>query len=228
MRTTRLRATSNLVHRAFNVTGEVLRETRAMRRGVKRMPKPVPWDWAAPRMLPIFSGPSLDGPGEPLIRARAEVGPMVQFGVDLGGAFMYVDEAVAQRWECSTEQLMDRALRNLSKRAGRIEGMQVVSGVMSGRSIRILRDRPRWASSLILAPNELFRLFGDHDQILGAPTESCLVSLPMDTPSHVVADILVDFERGTLRPLWLDPFIVSNQQISWGDEVEAGDEDDRW
>lgn len=139
MRMTRLRATSDLVHRAFNVTGEVLRETRALRRGVKRMPKPVPWDWAAPRLLPIFSGPSLDGPGEPLIR-----------------------------------------------------------------------------------------LFGDHDQILGTPSESCLVSLPMDTPSHIVADILVDFERGTLRPLWLDPFIVSNRQISWSDDVEARDDDDRW
>jgi hypothetical protein len=228
MRTTRLRATSNLVSRAVSVTGEVLRETRALRRGAKRMPKPVPWDWAAPRILPILSGPSLDQPGESLIRARSKVGPMVQFGVDLGAAFMYVDVAVAQRWECSSDQLMDQALRNLSTRAGRIQGMQVVSGVMSGRPIRLLRDRPRWASSLILAPHELFRLFGDHDQILGTPSESCLVSLPMDTPSYVVADILVDFERRTPRPLWLDPFIVANGQISWSDDGADGDDDERW
>ena len=60
MRTTRLRATSDLVHRVLTVTGEVARETRALQRAVKKMPKPVPWDWAAPRMLPILCGPSFD------------------------------------------------------------------------------------------------------------------------------------------------------------------------
>lgn len=226
MRTTGLRATSDLVHRVFIVTREVVRETRALRRAVKKMPKPVPWDWAAPRMLPIFAGPSFDPPGEPLVRARSEVGPMVEFGLDLGGVFTYVDEAVARRWECSREQLMARALRNLGERASRIQRTQVISGVMSGRSITMLRDRPKWASSLILAPDELFRLFGDHDQILGMPSTSCLVSLPSDTPTRIVADILVDLERGIRRPLWLNPFVVSDGRIIWSDDQEAEDDDD--
>lgn len=153
---------------------------------------------------------------------------MVQFGIDLGGVFTYVDEAVAQRWECSREQLMERALRNLADRASRVAKTQVIAGVMSGRSIRILQDRPKWASSLILAPDELFRLFGDHDQILGLPTTSCLVSLPVDTPAPNVADILIDFERGTLRPLWLDPFVVSERRITWTDDLEPDEGEDPW
>jgi hypothetical protein len=228
MRTTRLRAGSDLVYRVLSVTSEVARETRALRRGVKRMPKPMPWDWAAPRMLPILSGPSFDPPGEPLIRFRSELGPMVQFGVDLGGAFVYVDEPVARRWECTAEQLMERALRNLGDRASRVQPTQVAFGVMSGRSIRILRDRPRWASSLVLVPDELFRLFGDHDQIIGTPTQSCLVSLPLDTPPHTVAEILIDFERGTLRSLWLDQFVVEDRRLIWSDDAEADEDDDRW
>ena len=224
MRTTRLRATADLVHQVLNVTGEVVREQRALRRAVKSMPKPVPWAWAAPRMLPILAGPSFDPPGEPLIRARSEIGPMVQFGIDLGGVFTYVDEAVAQRWECSREQLIERALENLCHRTSSIQGTHIASGVMSGRSIRVLQDRPGWASSLILAPDELFRLFGDHDQILGTPTASCLVSLPSDTPPPVVADILVGLEHRTVRPLWLDPFVVAGRRILWTDDLDLDDE----
>ena len=224
MATTRLRAASDVIVRMLTVTGEVARETRALQRAVKKMPSPVSWDWAAPRILPILCGPSFDRPGEPLVRARSEVGPMVQFGIDLGGVFTYVDEPVARRWECSRDQLMDRALKNLHDRACRIRETQVVSGVMSGRSIRLLRDRPGWASSLILDPEGLFRLFGDHDQVVGTPTASILLSMPIDTPARIVAEIIVDFERDTMRSLWLDPFVVSDRQIIWclDDDDEDG------
>jgi len=192
------------------------------------MPKPVPWDWAAPRMLPFLSGPSFDEPGESLVRAQSPIGPMVEFGVDLGGAFTYVDEQVARRWECSPAQLMERSLQNLEVRAARIDGVQVVSGVMSGRSIRLLRDRPTWATSLLLAPDQLFRLFGDHDQILGTPTSSCLVSLPADTPPLIVADIVVDLERRALRPLCLGAFVLSDRRIRWCDDPSEDDDPDGW
>ena len=191
------------------------------------MPKPMFWEWAAPRLLPILSGPSFDPPGESLVRARSEIGPMVQFGVDLGGAYTFVDESVARRWECNAGQLMERALSNLATRASHLPGNQVASGVMSGRSIRILRDRPRWAASLILVPDELFRLFGDHDQFIGTPTPSCLVSVPIDTPPRTLAEIVVDFERDTLRVLWLDPFVIEDRRLMWcgnddeEDELEA-------
>ena len=160
------------------------------------------------------------------MRARSELGPMVQFGIDLGGAFTYVDEPVARRWECSNEQLLERAVRNLRDRASRIPPADVVSGVMSGRSIRILRDRPRWASSLVLDAEQLFRLFGDHDQIVGTPTASCLVSLAMDTPARIVADIIVDFERDTMRSLWLDPFVVADRRVIWCADEDDDDPDD--
>jgi hypothetical protein len=216
MGVTRLRATTKLVKGILTLTAATARETRALHRAARKMPKPMPWDWAAPRMLPILCGPSFDPPGESLVRARSELGPMVQFGVDLGGVFAYVDTPVAQRWECTPAQFMERALHNLHERASHIPKTQVVTGVMSGRSIRVLSDRPDWASSIVLDREHLFRLFGDHDQVVGAPTMSCLVSLPIDTPPNVVADILVDFEREAYpRILWLDPFLIEDRRISW-------------
>jgi hypothetical protein len=220
MRTTGLRVTSDLVHQAFRVTSDLAHERRAMQRAIRRMPKPMPWAWAEPRLLPFVSGPSFDGRGEALVRTRAPIGPMVEFGVDLGGLFTFVDEVVAQRWECTPQQLMGRALLNLEDRASRIQRTDLVSGVMNGRRITMLRGRPTWASSLVLVPQQLFRLFGDHDQIVGTPETACLVSLPIDTPGQVVADIVVQLEWHARRPLWVNPFVVTDGHLTWVDDLE--------
>ncbi len=220
-----LRATSDLVHQVLATTGEVARESRALRRAARRMPKPMPWDWAEPRLMPLLSGPTFDLPGEAIVRARSELGPMVEIGVDLGGVFTYVDEAVAQRWECSAQQLMGSGLRNLAERAARLQASQVTGGVMSGRAIRLLRDHPHWASSLVLVPEHLLRLFGSHDQIIGAPQMACLVSLPIDTPAAFAAEIILEFEQTARRSLWLDPFLVRDGQLSWCGDTDEDDGD---
>jgi hypothetical protein len=43
--------------------------------------------------------------------------------------------------------------------------------------------------------------------------------MPLDTPARVVSDIMFDFERRALRPLWLDPFFVID--LTWGDDEAA-------
>lgn len=206
----------------------VAREERDLRRAVKQMPRPVPWDWAAPRLIPVVAGPVMDPPGESLVRVQSNLGPMVEIGLDLGAAMTYVDARVAERWECSPDQLMARALKNLHDRAARIANDRVQTGVFSGRAVRVLRERPRWASSLLLIPDELFRLFGAHDQVIAAPTADCLLSFPLETPPLTIADIVVDFERGSRRPLWLDPFLVSEGRLIWAEPGGSVDEDDPW
>ena len=188
------------------------------------MPNPVPWDWAAPRLMPLLSGPQFDDPDLPIVRLTSELGPAVEFGLDLGGVFLTVDRHVAERWECSSEQLMDRGLANLRERAAKVTPDQVVAGVMSGHTIRILRDRPSWASSILFDLPTIHRLFGAHDQLLAAPTTSCLVSLPIDTPTRIAAEIVIDFE-GPLTSLFLDPFVMEDGVLTWGGNAhDEGDE----
>jgi hypothetical protein len=207
-------------------TAHVARRQRALKRAVRKMPNPVPWEWAAPRLMPLLSGPQFDDPDLPLVRVTSAIGPTVEFGLDLGGVFLTVDRLVAERWECSADQLLERSLENLRDRASRITTSQVVSGVMSGRTVRILRDRPAWASSVLLDPPSVHRLFGTQDQILAAPTTTCLVSLPIDTPTRIVADIVVDFE-GPLTSLFLDPFVLEDGELLWaGDELDDEADDD--
>jgi hypothetical protein len=192
------------------------------------MPKPVPWDWAAPRLIPVLAGPIIDPPGEASVRVRSDLGPIVEIGLDLGTALAYVDMRVAERWECSPDQLIDKSLQNLTRRAERIDVDRIQAGVCSGRAMHLLRGRPPWASSLLLAPEALTRLFGGHDQIFAAPTAECLLSFPLDTPALTIADMVVDFERGSRRPLWLDPFVISDGELSWIQPVSEGDGGDDW
>ena len=225
MKSIAARETVQQTIQVIRVTANVARRQRRMRRAFRAMPNPVPWDWAAPRIMPLLSGPQFDDPDLPLVRLTSELGPAIEFGLDLGGVFATVDRRVAERWECTAEQLWQRGLANLTDRAARIATDQVVAGVMSGRTIRVLRDRPAWASSILLDLPSIHRLFGDHDQILAAPTTGCLVSLPIDTPPRIAAEIAVDFE-GPLTSLFLDPFVMEDGLLHWSGDALGDDLDD--
>jgi hypothetical protein len=212
-----------LLANVVRVSARLERNRRAVERAARRMPKPVPWDWAEPRIMPLLSGPSFDGPGESLVRATSALGPAVEFGLDLGTVFLVVDEIVAERWERSAEQLLDCALRNLRQRAERLTPADVTTGVMSGRRVRLLDKRPRWASSILLDLPTLIRLFGGHDQFLAAPRTDCLLSMPTDTPTRAFAEIAVGLED-RWNSLWLDPFVLESGELLW--EGSLGDEDE--
>jgi hypothetical protein len=81
--------------------------------------------------------------------------------------------------------------------------------------VRVLRDRP-WASSLLLVPDELTRVFGAHDQVILAPGNGLLLSLPTDMPSDAIANIAVDMEMAERWPLFLDPFVLLDGVLGWG------------
>jgi hypothetical protein len=46
--------------RAAAMAKQVVREDQAMRRAARQMPKPVPWEWAKPRIVPLLAGPYFD------------------------------------------------------------------------------------------------------------------------------------------------------------------------
>jgi hypothetical protein len=198
----------------FRLAAAILRRDAAFRRGAKTMPKPAPWEWVRPRLLPLLAGPCLPTEPDEVVRAVAAPGCAVLIGVDLGGSFAYVDERVAERWETSTQQLLAAAMGNLARRASRVPQENVVTGTLSGYIVRTIR-RPRWVSSLVLVPCELMRLFGSHDQLVAAPGRGLLVSFPADMPLSVAADTVVDLEIGDPEPLLLDPFVIDAGELIW-------------
>jgi len=181
-----------------------------MTRAIRRMPKPVPWDWARHWLVPLLAGPMIDLEGESLVRSVMDPGVAVVFGIDLGPGLALVAEAVARRWECTSEQVQDAATANLKRWAGQLEPMTVRSATMSGHRLRIIDGRPAWASSILLVESELRRLFGDSDQVLAAPRRDTLLSFSPETPGRITSEIVVDFEVDAPYPLMLDPFLLED------------------
>jgi hypothetical protein len=213
MRTERPPKGHSALRRALRVTYDIVREQRDLHRAAKRMPRPVPWVWAEPRLLPLLAGPYIDPPDLALVRTEVDPGCAVVFGLDLGGIFTNVDTAVAERWECSTGQLLDAAMTNLRQRTAAIPPTAVVQASFSGRIARLLRLPGGWASSVLLVQEDLVRLFGSHDQLFAAPDRSTLISLPVDMPGNIAGDIVVDLEMGATYPLMLDPFLLQDATL---------------
>ncbi len=214
--------------RVVKLAAHVARRQRAVERAALRMPRPAPWDWAAPRLMPLLARPGFDDPDAPIVRHDSELGPSVEFGIDLGGVFMMVDQPVADRWECSPAQVMAQAMTNLRDRAGKLPPTVVASGVLSGWPIKVIRDRPAWASSLLLDHASVTRLFGNHPQILAAARTDCLVSFPIEIPGRIAAAISVDLERSSEDSLFLDPFVLEGGALLWGGLAPDDEEDDQW
>jgi hypothetical protein len=210
----------------FRRTARVIKDDRAFRRAAARMPKPVPWDWARPRLMPLLAQPCVDLPGEERIRIVAEPGCAVEFGIDLGGHFPIVDRVVAERWECTVEQLNEAAIANLQRRAAALPAASIQHAVRSGHAFRLLRMPLGCASSLLLVPDELRRLFGRHDQVLAAPGRHTLLSFPVDAPTMAAAEITVDIERDELAPLFLAPFYLCDGNLIWDDALGDLEEDE--
>jgi len=185
------------------------------------MPKPLPWDWARPRLVPLLAGQHL---GPELVTVLGRPGCAVIFGVEVNGAHLLVDRQVARRWETSDAQLEAAAMRNLDRRAARLTPSDVRTGTLAGRIVRVL-DQVPWASSLLLSPEHLVRVFGAHDQVFGTPKRGVLMSFSADVPTRVIAHIVVDAEVNAAWPLLLDPFFLENGQLLWQDLDELGD---RW
>lgn len=221
----RLRRRSAIA-RATTIVEHIFREQRELARAARKMPRPVPWEWARPRLLPLLAGPAMDDPELPVVRAVAGPGCAVEFGMDLGGVFLTVDALVAERWETSPEQLRDVALANLRGRTEELSPKSLRTGTFSGRMVRMLRGPEGYAASLVLLTDELMRVFGGHDQILAAPSRSFLVSFPIDTPTSVVAYTVVDLEMGESLPLMFDPFVLMDGVVHWQPRESVAFDDD--
>ena len=108
-------------------------------------------------------------------------------------------------------------MANLERRVGAIPDSAVQHAVMSGRAFRLLRSPSGCASSVLLIPDQLRRLFGGHDQMLAAPGRHILLSFSIEMPTIAAAQIAVDIEQDELAPLFLGPFLLSDGTLIWDD-----------
>lgn len=206
------RRTSGKDYRTMDLgNGMVLASPEAVLRAMGGLPPDLDWEPLAPSVIPILPRrrPQPPGSGEPF-RVILPPGIPTGFGIDIGPAFLVVGEALLASWSISAAELVATGLANLRERMRPVRPRDVVHQELDGIPARMLQSGVGCASALLLAPDELGRVFGAAPQLLLAPMRDLLISLPADTDRRMAGwlnDELADMDPNGLA---LDGFVLED------------------
>ena len=183
----------------------------AVMRAVGSLPQDLGWDELAPSVIPVLPRrrPMPPMSGEP-VRVTLPPGIETGFGIDIGPAFLVVGATLLAGWPVGPADLVARALTNLRERSRTVRARDLVAIEIEGVPTRVLQTGVGCASALVLAPDELRRIFGQRRQCLLAPMRDVLVSLPPDVDRAFAA--WLNEELATMDPngLALDAFVLED------------------
>jgi hypothetical protein len=165
------------------------------------------WDEVADEILPVFErARPFAFEVEPPAQAIVPPGVTIGFGVDLGLAFARVALAHLDDWPVDLAGLTDRALRNLHERTRHARDFDLVEGPVGGVPTVAFQSRDGWASTAILVPDAIERLFGRGPALFIAPSRDLLVGLPHDVDLEFATWLAEEFEASDPNALRLEAF----------------------
>lgn len=197
--------------------GTSIPDERQLREAIGSIPEEIDWEWARPRIVPLFERGGAEGTvGDPMINMVTPLGVGIGFGIELGVMFARVTKSMGERWEASVEQIERVAFENLRDAVALVDRRDLQRAVFNGHVLHALPDPPGWASSVILAGEaEITRIFGDHDQVFTTPTRSALLSFDARTPKRAIVDVTLALEEMDDHPLLIDPFVLEGGSLAW-------------
>jgi hypothetical protein len=165
------------------------------------------WQDVADDVLPVFErARPFTYEAEPPAHAIVPPGVTIGFGVDLALAFARVGTAQLAGWPVDLAGLTERALRNLRHRARRARDYDLVREPIGGFPTVAFQSRDGWASTAVLLPDALERLFGPEPALLIAPSRDLLVRLPDDVDLAFATWLAEEFEADDPNALRLEAF----------------------
>ena len=144
------------------------------------------WEDLADDILPVFErARPFTYEVEPPAHAIVPPGVTVGFGMDLGPAFARVGIRHLEAWPIDLAVLTERALHNLRRRARKARDYDLVTESIDGVPTVAFQSRDGWASTAVLIPEAIERVFGPAPALLIAPSRDLLLGLPpwTSTPS---------------------------------------------
>lgn len=180
-----------LIHTARVGPGVVTAPLDEVLGALAAAPDPTDWDAVSRFVVPVFPRrrPLPFGAPDP-VRLRLPPGVLVSFGIDLGPAFAYVLPEVLAKWPVTAEGLAVVALDNLRDLLT-ASGPGTLSRVeFDGIPARVLQTGHGVASTAVLLPDQIRRIFGAAPQRFVAPSRDVLVSLPLASDPEAAADLV--------------------------------------
>jgi hypothetical protein len=163
------------------------------------------WRDIAGHVLPVFER-AHPYDVEPPAHAIVPPGVTVGFGVDLGPAFARVGASQLEHWPVDLDGLTERALRNLRRRTRHARDYDLIREPIGGVTTVAFQSRDGWASTAILVPEAIERLFGPRPALFIAPSRDLLLGLPDDVDLGFATWLAEEFEAEDPNALRLEAF----------------------
>jgi hypothetical protein len=145
----------------------------------QRLDPDLAWPSISELVIPLFQRMRPYASGFPeAVRALVPPGVSVTFAIDAGPAFTHISEDLLGRWGLPLSDVIAQAFANLERRAAACSPEQLVHEPVGGIRLRALQSRTGSASTFVLLPHALARIFGPGPQLFIAPMRDLLVSLP--------------------------------------------------
>jgi hypothetical protein len=165
------------------------------------------WAGVADDVLPVFErARPFSDEVDPWVQAIVPPGVTVGFGVDIGLAFVRVSAIQLASWSIDLPGLTERALRNLRRRARHATDYDLVAEPVGGVPAVAFQSRDGWASTAVLVPEAIERLFGREPALFIAPSRDLLVRLPSDVDLDFATWLTEEFEATDPNALRLEAF----------------------
>jgi hypothetical protein len=204
-------------HETWDVGNGVVQATPgAVMRAMGGLPPDLDWEVMAPNVIPILPRrrPMPPMAGDPF-RVTLPPGIPTGFGIDIGPAFLVVGSSLLETWPIGPAELVATGLDNLRVRMAGIRPRDIVRQSVDSIPLRVLQSGLGCASALLLAPDELVRIFGPDPQCLIAPMRDLLVSMPPETDRAFVGWLNDEFSEMDPNGLAVDAFALEDGALRY-------------
>ena len=165
------------------------------------------WDDVASEILPVFErARPFSYPVDPPALTVLPPGVTVGFGVDAGPAFMRISTTHLAHWPVDLAGLAARALGNLARRAREADERDLLRDSVADVPVVVFQSHDGWASTTVLLPDEMDRLFGARPALFVAPSRDLLIGLPVDVDLEFATWLTEEFEAADPNALRLEAF----------------------
>ena len=173
------------------------------------------WEEVAPRLrLALPRRRALPVDVEDLPQRRFEPGLDTVLGLDIGPAMLFVTHEQVDGWGVTAGEAFDRALANAHSKMAERKQFALVHERIADVPTLAFQSRQGWASTLLLLPDQLTRVFGERSGLILAPMRDLVICLPLDVERELARWLLDEFAAVDMNALDLPPMALVDGQLT--------------